>query len=188
MERFVGTSVDAYRDYPLFEYAFGKGVDERTMTRMMSVDLRSRKGMMAGLYCGDDFESIVVMEAPKARKVGPLQFIKTVKLSELDLLFKLAVMRQGKYENFAIKKREPYIDENTWYFYIFATKKKCQGMGYGKKLLSFLLSFADSRGCKICLETDLSKNVSLYEHFGFTLMDKSLYKGSIEHYVMRYGG
>ena len=71
----------------------------------------------------------------------------------------------------------------TWYIYIFTTQKKYQRQGYGKKLMEVVSSFAKENEYRIVLETDRLENVAMYEGFGFTLMDASIYN-NLNHYVM----
>lgn len=187
IENYIRTSVDAYQDYPLFTNLFDGKYDKSTMQHMVSVDFRGRMGKIAGI-AGAGYESVLLVEPPLAKKTGMLQYLKVAKVSDFGLLFHRTTYRQEDYEKFALEKRQPYLDAKTWYVYVFATKKDAQGQGYGKQLMKILLSFADKMGYHICLETDLKKNVSLYEHFGFRVMDASVYKGTLEHYVMVYAG
>ncbi len=187
VDRFVETAVDAYRDYPLFCYVFGKEYDAATLSRMMSVDFRSRIGMTAGIASGNDFESVMLLEPPMTGKVGIIQYTKVAKPSDYPLLLKPSFYRQEAYESFARKKRQDHMDKKTWYLYLFATKKEYQKLGFGKKLMEMVRSFADENGCRICLETDLERNVAMYEHFGFRMMDASVYKDNLKHFVMLYG-
>ncbi|MCR5683980.1 MAG: GNAT family N-acetyltransferase [Lachnospiraceae bacterium] len=188
IEKYIAASVDAYRDYPLFLHVFGGRYDEKTLGRMMSVDFRSRLGVMVGIASGNEYESIMMIEPPLARKTGMAQYVKAANAADYSLIFKPAIYRQEDYEKFALNKRRAYLDEKTWYIYIFATRKEYQHKGHGKKLMNLMLSFADSTGSRLCLETNLSDNVGMYEHFGFKIMDSSTYKNALEHYVMLYTG
>lgn len=47
-----------------------------------------------------------------------------------------------------------------------------QGQGFGKQLLQAVIGESDSLGLPIYLETETEENVSIYEHFGFTVIDK----------------
>ena len=51
-----------------------------------------------------------------------------------------------------------------------------------------LSAFADENGYNLCLETNASENVPMYERFGFRLMDTSVFKRRLWHYVMVYDG
>ena len=184
---FIAASVDAYRDYPLFLHVFGGRYDENTLAHMMKIDLGVRLKTMAGIAC-EGFESVMMAEPPLAKKTGMLQYFGSASPKDYLLLFNPAICRQEIYEKYAARKREEYLDDKTWYIYIFATRKKYQCQGYGKQLMNLLLSFADKTGGRICLETDLADNVPMYERFGFKTVDISLYKGVLEHFVMLYAG
>ena len=186
LRHFIETAIDAYREYPLFARVFGGTYDEKTLRRMMTVDFKSRFHRMAGVTGSGQYESVLIMETPNREKTGMLQYVKVAGIRDYTMLFHPATYRQGDYEKYALAKRSPYMDARTWYVYVFATKRECQRQGYGKKLMKLLLSFADQKGYRICLETNLRENVPLYEAFGFRLMDTDTYKGELDHFVMLY--
>lgn len=183
--QYIETSIDAYSTYPLFLYIFGGNYNAKTLTRMMEVDFKSRLGTMAGL-AGEGFESVVMLEPPLTPRTGLLQYVKVAHPGDYSLLVKPAKYRLEDFERYALEKRKPYLDDKTWYMYLFATKQEFQGKGYGKKLLDTLVGFAKERGFRLCLETNLDSNVGLYEHFGFRVMDSFRYKDAMDHFVMLY--
>ena len=183
---FISTAVDAYQDYPMFLQVFNYHYDEKTFTRMLNVDFKSRMESLAGIASSENFESVVLIESPAAKKVGMKQYIKTADLNGLMLLLKPSLSRLEKFEHFAEKERSPWMDGNTWYLYIFATRTDRQGQGHGKKLLKLLLDYSKYSKERICLETNLDSNVPMYEHFGFQTMAATEYKDHLKHYVMLY--
>lgn len=183
LDEYIETVVDAYNGYPVFLHVFNGKYDAKTLTRMLRVDFKSRVGKTLGIAT-DNYESVLLFEPPKNPKTGIVQYIKTADLSSIPLFFKSATSRMGAFEEYALKKRRTYLDDKTWYIYIFTTKKAYQRRGYGKGLMNLLVSFAKERGYRLCLETNLAANIKLYESFGFSLMDSSVYKGRLEHYVM----
>lgn len=185
LDRYIDTSVDAYRGYPLFTSMFGGKYDEKALTKMMGVDFKSKLKKMVGIASSINYEAILLMEAPGAGRDSFLQYVKVAKAPDYAMLFKAPTYRQDAYEYFAWKKRKPYIDNKTWYIYVFATRQELQRMGYGKKLIACATSFAKEKGYKICLETNHSANVGMYEQFGFELKDASIYKRTLNHYVMK---
>ncbi|MCR5674077.1 MAG: GNAT family N-acetyltransferase [Lachnospiraceae bacterium] len=187
-ERYIATSIDAYRDYPLFLHTFGKSYDEKTFRRMMTVDLKSRMHGLAGISAGGDFESVMLIEPPGAKKVGMPQYVRVARPGDYTLLFKPAMYRLEDYEKYAGEKRKNWLDDTTWYIYVFATRKAAQRQGYGRKLMNLMLSYADRRDRRICLETNLADNVSMYGRFGFVSVSSSMYRDALEHYVMLYPG
>jgi GNAT superfamily N-acetyltransferase len=53
-----------------------------------------------------------------------------------------------------------------------------QGKGYASQLLRPMLARADKEGIPCYLETQLGKNVALYEHFGFRVAEQGIIPGS----------
>lgn len=184
-ENYIRTAIDAYRDYALFKHIFRGRYDEKTFSRMMAVDFKSRMSIMAGLASGEAYESITLLEPPGSRRTGMPDYFRAADLPAYTLLAHPEMYRLNAFERFARKAREPFLDRDTWYLYVFATQRRFQGMGHGKKLMQFVLSFANARGFRICLETNDAGNVALYRHFGFDLVHYSQYQGVLDHYVMR---
>ncbi len=185
-EQYIETAVDGYSEYALFQHLFRGNYDTGVFTRMMSVDFRSRLGIMAGLADSENYASILLIEPPHARKTGMGDYVKIARPGDFSLLFHGVVYRLEEFEKFALAKRSPYMDDYTWYLYIFATRQADQGKGHGGKLLKVLRSFADEKGYRICLETNDPDNVGLYEHFGYQLVDQSRYQDVLEHFDMVY--
>lgn len=184
LDDYIETVVDAYNGYPVFLHVFNGKYDAETLARMLKVDFKSRVGKTLGIATGN-YESVLLFEPPKNSKTGFVQYLKSADLSSIPLFFKPETSRMGAFEKYALKKRETYLDDKTWYLYIFTTQKAYQRKGYGKRLMNLLVSFAKERGYRLCLETNLAANIGLYESFGFSLMDSSVYKkGRLQHYVM----
>lgn len=189
IREFIDTSVDAYTEYPLFVNVFKGAVPKKTLWRMMHVDYKSRlhMDMIGGLTSSEKYEAVVMFEPPMTGKIGIREYMKVAKPLDYLMLLNPSFYRQEAYDDYSLGKRKPYLDDKTWYVYVFATKKECQRKGFGKPLINLLTSFAKEKGYRICLETDLTENVAMYEKFGFKLKDESVYKGSLNHYVLLYG-
>ena len=132
----------------------------------------------------DDYRSVMLLEPPMTEKPRKLQYFLSADIHTFSVFLHPSSYRQDDYENYALRTRTPFIDEKTWYLYIFTTQKKYQRQGYGKKLIGSIISFAKEKGYSLCLETDLDENVPMYENFGFRVMDSSIYNNSLHHYVM----
>ncbi len=69
--------------------------------------------------------------------------------------------------------RRRYIDNRlSIYLQILGVSKSFQGKGFGGMMLRFLIRKSNEMGAPIYLETEIEDNVSLYEHFGFTVIKK----------------
>ena len=64
------------------------------------------------------------------------------------------------------------FDKNTWYLYSFAVLPEARGKGIGSTLLKVMLNYFDQGNQACYLETLKKENVSLYEHYGFKLMEE----------------
>lgn len=58
------------------------------------------------------------------------------------------------------------------YLFIIGVAKAFQGQGYGGKLLRALIDKSEKAGIPLYLETEIEKNVKLYEKFDFKLIKK----------------
>ena len=82
---YVDTSLDAYREYPLF------------LSRMMKVDFRSRLKLMGGIASSKNYESILLFEPPNTPKTGMVEYVRVADVGDFSLLFRSAMHKQEKY-------------------------------------------------------------------------------------------
>jgi GNAT superfamily N-acetyltransferase len=69
------------------------------------------------------------------------------------------------------------MPERYWYLQILGVDPGCQGQGFSSRLLKPMLERADREGLPVFLETQLKKNVTLYEHFGFKVVEEGKITG-----------
>jgi len=73
-----------------------------------------------------------------------------------------------KYEEERHKELVPY---DHWYFQNIAVKPEEQGKGYGGLLISTMLKTIESDGLPIYVDTNTEKNVSIYQKYGFEILE-----------------
>ena len=76
-----------------------------------------------------------------------------------------------KYEEERHKHLVPY---NHWYVQNIAVKPEEQGKGYGGLLISTMLKTIESEGLPVYLETNTEKNVSIYQKYGFEILEHTI--------------
>ena len=76
-----------------------------------------------------------------------------------------------KYEEERHKHLVPY---NHWYFQNIAVKPEEQGKGYGGLLISTIIKKIESEGLPIYVETNTEKNVSIYQKYGFEILEHTI--------------
>ena len=94
----------------------------------------------------------------------------------LSLLFKipLKILYEMKaYDKYTQAVHHKYAPFPHWYLHNIAVKNEHQGHGFAGELLKPVLPELDRKGIPCYLETQNPHNVSLYEHYGFKLMEEA---------------
>ena len=106
----------------------------------------------------------------------PMTFGRLIRSVPLSIMFSLgrwggARMRYfGEYIDAVHKRLAPF---KHWYLLIIGVDPQFKGKGYAGKLLRPMFARIDEEGLPCYLETLGEKNVTLYEHFGFRMVEKS---------------
>ncbi|MFC1963544.1 GNAT family N-acetyltransferase [Chloroflexota bacterium] len=107
----------------------------------------------------------------------PITFWKLLRSVPLSAIFGF-----GKYGGNRMKLLGEHVDAiheqmspfRHWFLQIIGVDPSFQGNGYAGKLIHRMLSRVDAEGLPCYLETLDYKNVPLYEHFGFRVVDESI--------------
>ncbi len=81
----------------------------------------------------------------------------------------------GEFMNAVHRRLAPFPH---WYLETIGVEPSFQGMGYASRLIRPFLDKTDQEELPCYLETSKEKNVSLYEHFGFRVLEKSTIPGT----------
>ena len=76
-------------------------------------------------------------------------------------------------KDFVDSKTKKNAGDKYLHLEMLAVEPKFQGMGYAKKLLEPMFNRLDSENLPCFLETSTEKNVSLYQYFGFEVVEES---------------
>ncbi len=83
-----------------------------------------------------------------------------------------ALRKMQSLDKYVERKHEELAPNKHWYLAVLAVDPQHQGKGYASKLLHEMLSYIDEEGLPCYVETDGEKNVSMYQHFGFEIVDE----------------
>jgi GNAT superfamily N-acetyltransferase len=86
--------------------------------------------------------------------------------------------RRESYWEYVLQVRARVTPERYWYLMMMGVDPACQGQGHAGRLLRPMLERADREGTACFLETQLAKNVGLYEHFGFRVVEEGIIPGA----------
>lgn len=82
-------------------------------------------------------------------------------------------LRDEAWDNYAEVHHEAVMNMRPhWYVELLGVNPNFQGCGYGKRLLSIILSAADATRHPTFLETESDFNEKIYQKYGFVTMDK----------------
>jgi len=179
LEQGAETLVRAFQDYPLTVY-FNPDPSERKTQITNGFASLLRFGVMYGeVYATSPKMEGVAMWLPSENADKTLwRQIRCGNYSALKGVFKKKPSRQrayGEYTNAVHKRRAPFPH---LYLQLLGVDPACQGRGYSSRLLRAMFSRIDGKGLPCFLETQVEKNVGIYEHFGFRVVEEGFVPGS----------
>jgi len=183
LSRFEDCSVSAYAangGYPLTNWMLGGAMSERKLHTLWHANLCALLG-----------NALVVAESPDARGMAVWAKADFEGINAGKFLLhggsKLLphIPRMLSYESYANKLKAAHVAKDAWYLYDLAVAHEFQGQKIAALLIRPMLSFFDRTGADCFLETHNQKNVPMYEHFGFCLVETGLVpKSGLKHYAM----
>jgi GNAT superfamily N-acetyltransferase len=86
--------------------------------------------------------------------------------------------RQQAFFEYSDSIRKRVLPAKYWYLQMLGVNPAYQGKGFSSRLVKPMLARAEKEGLPVFLETQLKKNVTLYEHFGFKVVEDGMIPGS----------
>ena len=83
-----------------------------------------------------------------------------------------ALKKIQSYDEYLKKKQQKLAPYKHLYLAVLAVDPKYQGKGYASKLVKEMLSEIDKDGLFCYVETEGEKNMAMYKHFGFEVIDE----------------
>lgn len=115
------------------------------------------------IFIADNKQAVALILFPKKKKFSLKTFLEDLKLAVnvIGLQRVPAILkRESSIKNHHPK--EPFI--HLWYI---GVDPENSGKGYGSSILKKVISFAESKGQDIYLETSTVRNINFYERHGF---------------------
>ena len=164
----------AFQNYPLLQYGFPGELEREKMASYFFQYFLSYCVRYGEVYAtSPNLEGIAVW-IPSTNY--PVTFWRLLHSVPPLIIFGLGMhrgfkmRRLGEYLDTVHKRLTPF---KHWFLQTIGIAPQFQGKGYAGKLLRPMLSKIDEEGLPCYLETLDEQNVSLYEHFGFKIVDKS---------------
>ena len=163
----------AFYDDPINEYAF-QGVKDTDIKLPYAYEFFIRYGLKYGQVhtTSRQIEGVAVW-LPSNRYIMPLWrlFISGAIFPAFRMGQAVGRRMQG-FSNYIETKHRQLAPFDHWYLILLGVDPKHQGKGYAGKLLRAKFRDIDTEGLPCYVETEIQKNVSFYQHFGFRVIDE----------------
>lgn len=169
----------AFYDYPLLKFYYPKDTQREKMAYYFVAS-----GVFSGIENGEVYTTSINMEGVAVWQYldnGPLKMLKMIRSVPFPVI--LGLLTNGFYKMRTVGDHLDRIHKRLappshMYLHILGVDPQYQGKGYAGKLLQPMLARLDEEKLPCYLETLDAKNVSLYEHFGFKLLEESVIPGT----------
>ncbi len=164
----------AFQDDPIMVFTY-PDEEERKQNSQYGFYMLYNYGIKYGLTyaTSKNLEGITIWLPPK--KIYPSTWTMmryggfyTMRKVGLKLKAMKRSMTVFKYEEERHKELAPF---DHWYFQNIAVKPEEQGKGYGGLLISTMIKNIESDGLPIYVETNTEKAVSIYQKYGFEILE-----------------
>lgn len=117
-----------------------------------------------------------------------MTIFRLIRAKGFSLYFRLndeIFSRLNYIENYILSIHKNLANFPHWYLSPIGVAKEFQGKGYASDLLRYMFMRIDQENLPCYLETQNEKNICIYEHFGFIIIEESVIPGTnITHWAM----
>lgn len=181
--RFVDCLANSFLGYSQTNWSMA-GIDglasEKQLHYLWQATLSSQKQNSYILADSPEVHGVLIVSKIKdsGTKTFPFLFNGGLKLFS-------SIPRLLSYESYVKKVQSGYVNPDTWYIFVFGVEKAFQGKNIASRLMKPFLNFLDRTKSECFLETHDQKNVPVYGHYGFSLVDTSPVPDSkLTHFAM----
>ena len=163
----------AFLDDPFFTYVYPDAAERRVKLSYLG-EYFLRYGLRYGQTHATSLQLEGIAVWIRLKKVS-MPFWRVLLSGGLWPAFKLGRRAMQKLKNLS-----EYIDDKHgklmpvthWYLSLLAVDPEFQGRGYASKLMRGMLPGIDEEGLPCYLETESGRNIPIYQHFGFKVIDE----------------
>ncbi|MCK4274052.1 MAG: GNAT family N-acetyltransferase [Dehalococcoidales bacterium] len=173
------TLAKAFQDYPLSAYFFPDG-SERERIQPVTFQSLIRYGIRYGeVYAtSPNLEGVAVWFPSDRRRRTLWSEIRSRRFLLLFRVRREVISRQKAYGDYAESVRKRCAPFPHLYLQVLGVDPVHQGRGYSSLLLRAMFARIDEEGLPCFLETQVGKNVALYQHLGFRVVEEGIVPGS----------
>ena len=175
------TLAKAFQDYPLSLYFIPDELERRKKQPAMFSTL-IKNGLKYGeVYAtSSKMEGVAVWFPSDSRHNTRWNNFVSGRFFMPFIVGTATVKRQKAFGEYAGAVRKRVAPFPHWYLQLLAVDPEYQGQGFSSRLVKPMFSRADKEGLSCFLETQAERNVALYEHLGFRVVEEGIIPGSGE--------
>jgi ribosomal protein S18 acetylase RimI-like enzyme len=178
--------VEAFRNYPILQHFFP---DERERQEIASyffqVTLNYGIHNCEAYATSPDMEGVAVWVHSDKLPMTFWRALRSVPLSVILGFVRKGAGRMKRSSDYIDARHEHLAPDKHWYLQVIGVNPQFQGKGYAGKLIRPMLARIDREYVPCYLETLDERNVRIYEHFGFEMIEKSaIPKTSLTNWAM----
>ena len=166
--------VRAFRNYPLFEHFFPNKADREKISYYFLSFL-----VYSGIKYGEvyatssNLEGIAIWMPSNNYPVTFWKALRSVPLSRIFGIGRFGGSKMRHFNDYIDSVHQRVVPFNHWFLQAIGIGPRFQGKGFASLLIRPMLSRIDKENLVCYLETIDEKNVAIYQHFGFEIVERS---------------
>ena len=172
VEDVIDVMTDAFLDYPLMPWVVGQGGEEATRVRRLVAFFIKRRvvkgGPLFGVFDRDRLAAAAALTLPVEPAPPP-----GITALEIDVWRELGEEPRQRYQAYADATAKFFIGLGPHHHLnMIGVRPSHKGQGLARPLLETIqqLSDAEPNSSGVSLTTELERNLTLYQHFGYSVI------------------
>jgi ribosomal protein S18 acetylase RimI-like enzyme len=180
------TLVSAFRDYPLNRYFYQDDAEREHMTVSRFRSVVKRSVLYGEAFSTSDYMEGVALWLPsRYLEMSLWQRLRCGDIGKQMKENRGARERVKTFYNFTHRLHRQLIAVEHMFLWVIGVMPDYQGNGLSSQLIKPMLSRFDDQKLACFVETHDEKNVPLYRHFGFRIVNESIIPGTtLKHWAL----
>jgi len=163
----------AFQDGPINLYAYADDANAKSrLPYVYEFVLRYYLRYAQSYTTSEKLEGVAVWQRYKKIKISYWHLLTSGAIWSAIKMGARVGKRMEPFFGYVEKKHTELVSFPHWYLILIGVEPESQGRGYASRLLRSMLSRIDEEGLPCYLETEKEKNVTIYEHFNFRVIDE----------------
>ena len=163
----------AFQDDPLFVYFFPNASERKKKSPYIFQLLVHYGVLYSEVYAtSPNLEGVAVWLPSEKTDMSFRRTMRSGVLLMIPKIGKEVTNRLQCFDEYVTPIRQRHAPFRHWYLQIIGVDPEFQGKGYGSTLLKPMFARMDREQLPCYLETESQKNVSIYQHYGFKVVEE----------------